>query len=145
MEEEKIVEVEGVNEIEGDGEATNGEQLSLGVFIVAAIAGAVVTFFVFGFFAILFNESVLKLLASVCAALIMAGIVRIMFQNAIGIILSITAFIAGVPFYIWALHYAEDKMYVYDIFDYVLLGMVIIPVWLIITLLLAASTIKDSD
>ena len=123
MEEEKIVEVEGVNEIEGDGEATNGEQLSLGVFIVAAIAGVVVTFFVFGFCAILFNETVFKWLASVCAALIMAGIVRIMFQNAIGIILSITAFIAGVPFYIWALHYAEDKMYVYEIFDYVLLGV----------------------
>ena len=44
MEEEKIVEVEGINEIEV--EATNGDQLSLGVFIVAAIAGAVVTFFV---------------------------------------------------------------------------------------------------
>ena len=107
MEEEKIVEVEGINEIEV--EATNGDQLSLGVFIVAAIAGAVVTFFVFGFCAILFNETVFKWLASVCAALIMAGIVRIMFQNAIGIILSITAFIAGVPFYIWALHYAEDR------------------------------------
>ena len=47
MEEEKIVEVEGINGIEVEGEATNGEQLSLGVFIVAAIAGAVVTFFVF--------------------------------------------------------------------------------------------------
>ena len=143
MEEEKIAEVEGINEIEV--EATNGDQLSLGVFIVAAIAGAVVTFFVFGFCAILFNETVFKWLASVCAALIMAGIVRIMFQNAIGIILSITAFIAGVPFYIWALHYAEDKMYVYEIFDYVFSGLVIVPLWLIITLLLAASTIKDSD
>ncbi|MGM9540882.1 hypothetical protein [Anaerovibrio sp.] len=128
-----------------ENEAVNDESLSFKVWIVAGIAGAVVTFFVFGFFAILFNETVLKWLASACSGLIMAGIVRIVFQNGIGIILSITAFIAGVPFYIWALHYAEDKMYVYEIFDYVFSGMVIIPLWLIITLLLAASTIKDSD